>query len=129
MMQLLLALFGAVLASTSLAQDSGLPTAVGDPEQGETLYARCVACHAVAYNRTGPKHCGLNGRQVGSLPDYAYSKAMKEADFVWNKDTLDWFLESPLEALPGTSMGFAGIKDPTDRRNIVAFLLGNGSCD
>ncbi|CFU09313.1 cytochrome c [Bordetella pertussis] len=27
--------------------------------RGEQVYARCLACHALAYDRVGPRHCGL----------------------------------------------------------------------
>ena len=39
----------------------------GDAKAGEAIYARCLACHALAYDRTGPRHCGLFGRRAGSV--------------------------------------------------------------
>ena len=41
-------------------------SAVGDPKAGEAIYSRCAACHALAYDRTGPRHCGLFGRRAGT---------------------------------------------------------------
>jgi cytochrome c len=35
--------------------------------RGEAIYARCLACHALAYDRVGPRHCGLLGRRAGSV--------------------------------------------------------------
>lgn len=89
---------------------------------GEALYARCMGCHALAYDRTGPRHCGLIGRRAGSVPAFPYSDAMKASDIVWTAQALDRFLKNPLAALPGTSMGYAGVSDPADRAALIAFL-------
>ncbi|MCA1978654.1 MAG: c-type cytochrome [Thiobacillus sp.] len=94
----------------------------GDPKAGEAVYARCLACHALAYNRTGPKHCGLLGRRAGSVPGFNYSKAMQSTKWVWNPKTLDRFLANPLKAVPGTSMGYDGVKDAQERRDLIAYL-------
>ena len=32
------------------------------------------------------------------------------------------FLQSPKTAIPGTKMGFAGLKKPEDRANVIAYL-------
>jgi cytochrome c len=47
---------------------------------------------------------------------------MRNSGITWTPETLDAFLYSPLEFLPGTSMGFAGIGDPVERRNLIAWL-------
>jgi cytochrome c len=94
----------------------------GDPKAGEAVYARCFACHALAYNRTGPKHCGLLGRRAGSMAGFAYSAAMKHANWVWDRKTLDRFLADPLKAVPGTTMGYAGVKDRQERADLIAYI-------
>src|SRR5690554_24223 len=96
--------------------------APGDPALGEAVYSRCLACHALAYDRTGPQHCGLLGRQAGSVPGFSYSEAMKNARFVWTEETLDNFLAAPMQAVPGTSMGYAGIPDAQERSDLIAYL-------
>jgi len=50
----------------------------GDAAHGEDIYQRCLACHTLAHNRVGPRHCGLFGRKAGSVPGYQYSSAMKK---------------------------------------------------
>jgi cytochrome c len=67
-------------------------------------------------------HCGLFGRKAGSVRGYNYSKAMKESGIVWGSETLDRFLEAPLAFLPGTKMGYAGVKDPQDRADLIAYM-------
>jgi cytochrome c len=89
---------------------------------GEAVYTRCAACHALAYDRTGPRHCGLFGRQAGSVPGFAYSAAMKKSKIVWNERTLDRFLASPVTVVPGTAMGYAGIADKKERADLIAYL-------
>jgi cytochrome c len=94
----------------------------GNPDAGAAVYERCAACHALAYDRTGPRHCALFGRRAGSVPGFAYSAAMKRAGLVWNGRTLDRFLADPLAAVPGTSKGYAGVKDAQERADLIAYL-------
>jgi cytochrome c len=89
---------------------------------GEAVYARCLGCHALAYDRTGPRHCGLFGRRAGSVPGFQYSEAMKASDIVWTARTLDRFLANPGRTVPGTTMGYAGIADPRERAALIAYL-------
>ena len=96
--------------------------AAGDPLRGKEIYARCLACHALAYDRVGPRHCGLLGRRAGSVPGFAYSGAMKKSGIVWNEKTLDRFLADPTHAVPGTAMTYAGVEDAQERADLIAFL-------
>ena len=115
------ALLGIMLvASTGVAAAD--PTRAGDPKAGAVVYERCLACHALAYNRTGPKHCGLLGRRAGSVADFTYSDAMKRTGWVWDRQTLDRFLADPLKTVPGTTMGYAGVKDPQERADLITYL-------
>lgn len=91
--------------------------------RGEQVYARCAGCHAIEGNRTGPQHCGLFGRRAGTAPGYtAYSQAMRKAGWVWDARTLALFLQDPMKAVPGTSMGYAGIKNAGERADLIAWL-------
>lgn len=115
-MRLLAAFLVALLTSApALAAD-------GNAERGEEIYTRCMACHALAQNRVGPRHCGLFGRKAGSVPNYQYSLAMKKYGVTWNEETLDKFVENPLKTVPGTKMGYAGVKDPQERADLIAYL-------
>lgn len=111
--------FGGAGASQALAADTPL---TGDATRGEAIYSRCLACHALAYDRTGPRHCGLFGRRAGSVPGFAYSTAMKNSKIIWDEKTLNWFLTSPMTAIPGTAMGYAGIPDAQERADLIAYL-------
>jgi cytochrome c len=109
------------IAATLLAGSPGW-AADGDPGRGEEIYQRCMACHALAQNRVGPRHCGLFGRKAGSVPNYQYSAAMKKHGVTWDDETLDRFLENPLKTVPGTKMGYAGVKDEQERADLIAYL-------
>lgn len=105
-------------------------TTPGDALRGEAVYSRCLACHALAYDRTGPRHCGLFGRQAGTVPGFVYSQAMKDSKIIWDERTLNLFLENPMKYVPGTSMGYAGIKDAQERADLIAYLKKeNASAD
>jgi cytochrome c len=102
----------------------------GDPVRGEKIYDRCMACHSIDRDRTGPRHAGLIGRRVASVPDFAYSPAMKKAGAagrVWDEATLDKFLENPTKVMPGTRMGYAGIKNAQERADLIAYLKKAGA--
>ncbi|MBO1111218.1 c-type cytochrome [Bordetella petrii] len=101
---------------------------IGDARRGQSIYDRCLACHALAYDRTGPRHCGLFGRRAGTVPGFAYSSAMKQSGIIWNEQTLDVFLKNPLAAVPGTSMGYAGIADAQERADLIAYLKQAPAC-
>lgn len=102
--------------------------AAPDALRGEQLYARCQACHALAQDRVGPRHCGLLGRRAGSVPGFAYSPAMRASGLTWDERTLDRFLAQPLRLLPGTSMTYDGVSDAQERADLIAYLKrANGS--
>jgi cytochrome c len=111
----------ALVVGVSSAAPQGAPLQ-GNPKNGEMIYERCVACHALTYDRTGPRHCGLFGRQAGSVRGFEYSAAMKRSKIVWNEKTLDRFLASPLTVVPGTAMGYAGVTDRKERADLIAYL-------
>lgn len=111
-------------ATTAPAQAAaGAPADAAALQRGEQIYSRCVACHAIEGNRTGPQHCGLFGRRAGTAPGFeTYSRAMRDSKIVWNARTLDLFLQDPMSAVPGTAMGYAGVKDGQERADLVAWL-------
>ena len=96
--------------------------AAPDALHGEQVYARCQACHALAYDRVGPRHCGLLGRRAGSVPGFPYSAAMKKARITWDEKTLDLFLARPLKLVPGSTMTYDGVPDPKERGDLIAYL-------
>lgn len=101
-----------------------------DLENGRRVFGSCRSCHTIAPdgpNGIGPHLYGVFGRRAGSLPDYQYSDAVRNAGFVWDEAHLENWLENPRTFLPGTKMSFAGVRDPIRRRDLIAYLHVEGS--
>jgi len=122
-------LIGAVSAmACMLPSPSALPQASQGTEDGAGQQAfnnACRTCHMVKEgdNRLGPNLHKVVGRKAGSLPDYGFSSAMKEAGFVWDEEKLDRFIANPDAVVPGNSMKpYGGLASGDDRKKIIAFL-------
>jgi cytochrome c len=123
-----------VLLSAAIAMAAALlmaaPAAAqeGNAEEGAEVFKKCRACHDVgpeAKNKVGPLLNDIVGRKAGTIEGFTYSEANKSAGskgLVWTEDVLFKYLENPLAFMPGTKMAFAGLKDPQDRKDIIAFL-------
>ena len=96
--------------------------ATGDPAKGKDAYGqRCAACHSIEYNGTGPAHRGLLGRKAGTVPDFAYSAALKASAVIWSDETLEKWLSDPEKFIPGQKM-WISVPDVAERQNIIAYL-------
>ena len=93
----------------------------GDADRGAQVYQACQDCHSLDQNDVGPRHRGVYGRKAGSLPDYAYSAALKSANIVWNEETLDKWLTDPQGLAPGAKM-FFHLENAQDRADVIAYL-------
>lgn len=71
---------------------------------------------------TGPHLNGLFGRTSGSLESYAYSAANKNAGIVWTDESFREFVTNPRAKIPGTKMIYAGIKNPDQVTDLIAYL-------
>jgi cytochrome c len=97
----------------------------GNPTQGQRVFGACAACHSLQphQNMTGPSLAHLWNRKAGSLASFSrYSSALKSANVEWNDNTLDEWIADPEHVIPGNQMTFAGIKDPKQRSDLIAFL-------
>lgn len=96
-----------------------------DAAQGELVFKHnCAICHTVepGKNKIGPSLAGVVGRKAGSAPGYSYSDANKNSGITWSDAELDKYLTDPRGVVPGTKMLFAGLKNPDDRKNVIAYL-------
>lgn len=95
-------------------------------EAGRRVFAQCRSCHVIqegAPHRVGPNLHGVFGREIGTAEGFNYSQAVRDADFVWDADHLDHWLQNPQTFLPGNRMAFAGVRDETQRRDLIAYLM------
>ena len=94
-----------------------------DAEHGKAVFKACAACHTTDHaNRVGPGLEGIVGRTAGTVPNFAYSEAMKKSGLVWDAKTLDAYLESPQKVVPGNRMPYTGLKNATDRTDLFTYL-------
>jgi cytochrome c oxidase assembly protein Cox11 len=93
-----------------------------DPAAGRTLFATvCSACHALDHNKVGPMLGGVIGRRAGSVSGYPYSAALARAGITWDAASLDKWLTSPQDLVPGAQMPFR-LPDAVRRRDLIAYL-------
>lgn len=101
------------------------PYNTADVKRGQKAFNACISCHTLS--RTGQKLNGPNlyrifGRKAGTRENFAYSAAMKQADFTWDAAKLDAWIADPPAFLPGTTMAIPGIADAQTRADLIAFL-------
>jgi cytochrome c len=114
--------------ATALALLSGAALAQSEVSPDDARLAfnnRCRQCHVTKEgdNRLGPSLHGVFGREAGAASGFAYSSAMKNADIVWDAETLDRYIENPDAVVPGNKMKpFTGISDAEQRAKIIAHL-------
>lgn len=103
----------------------GTPWSEADLANGERVYRRCQSCHTLedgARHLVGPNLYDLFNRTAGSADSFRYSSALEEADFVWTPEQLDQWLANPREFLPGNRMSFAGLRDETQRWDVIGYI-------
>ncbi|HEX6661663.1 MAG TPA: cytochrome c family protein [Sphingomicrobium sp.] len=99
--------------------------AKADPAKGADVFKKCGACHNAdkgGPNQLGPNLWGVLGEPIGQGKGFAFSPALSSKGGTWNWDVLSEWLTSPKAFAPGTKMTFAGISNPQDRANVMAFL-------
>ena len=104
--------------------------ASADVAKGENVFKKCAACHTVnqgGANGIGPNLYGIMGKPHGHLPSFSYSDALKSVPGPWDFQAMDEWLTSPRKYAPGTKMTFAGLSNPQDRADIIAYLNAQGS--
>lgn len=113
----LLALLACFMSSAAAAD--------GDATAGKTVFARtCQNCHAaeIGVNKVGPSLWNVVGRAPASVPDFAYSDAMKANKDIWTATALDAYLANPRGDIHGVKMFFKGLPEPKDRADVIAYL-------
>ena len=100
------------------------PAPAADVDAGKVAFKKCALCHTTeaGKNKIGPSLFGVVGRKSGNVDNFSYSEAMKNFDHTWDAETLDTYLADPRTVVPGTKMIFPGIKDKSEREDVIAYL-------
>lgn len=106
------------------------PRAMAEPDaaKGETIFRKCMACHAVgpeAKVKVGPPLNGIVGAKWAHFEGYAYSQDIKDgaaAGKIWDAATLGAYLENPKVLAPKGKMAFPGLKTEAERDDLIAYL-------
>lgn len=104
--------------------------AAADVAKGQASFAKCAACHTITNggaNGVGPNLWAAMGKAHGHVAGFAYSEALKGVPGNWTFEAMDQWLASPRKYAAGTKMTFAGLSDPQERANVIAYLNAQGS--
>ncbi|WP_395635417.1 c-type cytochrome [Sphingorhabdus sp.] len=104
--------------------------ATADVAKGEAAFKKCAACHTIAQggaNGIGPNLWASMGKPHGHVAGFSYSDALKSIPGNWDFEGMDKWLANPKKYAPGTKMTFAGLSNPEERANLIAYLNAQGS--
>ncbi|PWR21803.1 c-type cytochrome [Zavarzinia compransoris] len=118
---------GGEAAAAAAPEDPPVETllAGASVENGQKQFAKCASCHTVDKGgaaKVGPNLYGIVGASHGHAAGFAYSDAIKGIAGPWDYKALYEFIRNPKAYAPGTKMGFAGLKKPQDRADLIAYL-------
>ena len=94
-------------------------------ENGQTVFKKCATCHTPnegGKHGTGPNLWNIVGRKIGSAEGFNYSSAVKGKGGEWTFENLAKYLYDPKAFIPGNRMAFAGVKDPAELADLLAYL-------
>jgi len=103
--------------------------ASADANKGQQIAEkRCSQCHTFKkgeHNKIGPNLWNVVMNHMGHVSDFAFSSALKSKESEgghWDFENLNHFIYKPSAFIKGTKMSFAGLKDPKERADLIAYL-------
>lgn len=99
-----------------------------DAAAGQRVFNQCRACHTIndgGRNGIGANLHGVWGRAAASIGGVRYSANMQElaaGGLVWTEENLRKYLANPKDLVPRGSMAFAGVRNPEQLENLLAYL-------
>ncbi|MES2713033.1 MAG: cytochrome c family protein [Pseudomonadota bacterium] len=101
--------------------------AAANAQTGQALAGRlCASCHSFnegGRSGVGPNLHGIVGRNHAAIEGFNYSAGLRaKAAAPWSYEDVNAFIAAPARAIPGTRMAFAGINNPAQRADVIAYL-------
>ncbi|MDB5316230.1 MAG: cytochrome c family protein [Rhodospirillales bacterium] len=101
--------------------------AAANAQTGQQLAARqCASCHTFTEGGragVGPNLHGVVGRNHASMPGFNYSPSLRaKAAEPWSYEEINAFIAAPARTIPGTRMAYAGLANPQQRADVIAYL-------
>ena len=99
--------------------------AKANADNGKTVFSKCKSCHVADKGKAstvGPNLWGIVNRPKGAYEGFNYSEALKAKGGNWTFEDLSGFIRNPKGYLAGTKMVFAGIANPADEADVIAYL-------
>ena len=99
--------------------------AKANADNGKTVFSKCKSCHVADKGKAstvGPNLWGIVNRAKGAYEGFNYSEALKAKGGNWTFEDLSGFIRNPKGYLAGTKMVFAGIANPADEADVIAYL-------
>jgi len=115
----------AILVAVSPGWATADVSQTSDYKRGQLLYIQCRACHDLQpspVEKVGPNLAGIMGQRAGQVQGFTYSAALSSSKIIWDRTTLDRWLEKPGAVVPGNVMAFAGIPDAADRAALIQYI-------
>lgn len=125
MHRLMLASFGTTLLWFAM------PASAQDAAAGQRVYNQCRACHTInegGRNGVGPNLHGIVGQKAAQREGFRYSPNMRElaeGGLAWTEENLRKYLANPKDLVPRGTMAFAGIRNPQQMNDLIAYLKQN----
>lgn len=85
---------------------------------------RCAVCHSKKEGKKlsyGPHLAGIYGREAGGTGWFRQSSALTNADFRWDEEKLDSFLQDPKKVVPGVKTDVV-VRFKRSRTALIAYL-------
>lgn len=106
--------------------DKNTLIATASAEQGANSAKKCLTCHSMNKGeaaKVGPNLWGIVDGNHAHMAGFQYSKVISDMkDKKWTYEELWAFINNPQAYAKGTKMAFAGIKNPQELANVIAYL-------
>ena len=122
----MLQLTGMITRALLVCLSAALPAyAAGEATRGVRFFHPCAHCHSIVPGEhlIGPSLAKVFNRKAATVEGFTrYSPALRDSGKVWDAETLDKWLASPAQFIPGNTMEFPGIRNAQVREDLIAYL-------